>query len=123
VGIEAPAPRRRARLDVNETLLDLDLFERRFSVDEAVKVHKPSQDAYRWVASELGAAPPDICLIASHVWDTIGALAAGWQAGLILRSGKAPLGPQPTYLGDDLDVIADQLIARSEGRQPPCQAS
>jgi 2-haloacid dehalogenase len=96
----------------------IDLFERRFSVDESVKMHKPSQDAYRWLAAELDAEPANICLIASHVWDTIGALASGWQAGLILRSGNAPLGvgPQPTYLGHDLDAIADQLIARSEAR-------
>lgn len=96
----------------------IDLFERRFSVDESVKAHKPSQVAYRWLAAELDAEPADICLIASHVWDTIGALASGWQAGLILRSGNAPLGvgPQPTYLGYDLDAIADQLMARSEAR-------
>ena len=49
------------------------------------------------------------------MWDTLGALATGWQAGLILRSGNAPLpvGPQPTYIGTDLNEIADQLIARS----------
>jgi 2-haloacid dehalogenase len=48
------------------------------------------------------------------VWDTIGAGAAGWQAGLILREGNAPLGvgPQPDYIGKDLDAIADQLIER-----------
>jgi 2-haloacid dehalogenase len=54
------------------------------------------------------------CLVASHVWDTIGAGAAGWQAALILREGNAPLdvGPQPDYIGKDLDAIADQLIER-----------
>jgi 2-haloacid dehalogenase len=48
------------------------------------------------------------------VWDTIGAQAAGWQAGLILRQGNAPLGvgPQPDYIGRNLDEIADQLIAK-----------
>lgn len=37
---------------------------------------------------------------------------AGWQAGLILRQGNAPLGigPQPDYIGKNLDEIADQLI-------------
>jgi 2-haloacid dehalogenase len=75
----------------------IDLFERRFSVDETVKRHKPAQEAYHFVAGELGVDPGDICLIACHVWDTIGALAAGWQAALILREGTAPLdvGPQP----------------------------
>jgi 2-haloacid dehalogenase len=92
----------------------IDLFERRFSVDETVRRHKPAPEAYRSVAAALELDPADICLIASHVWDTIGAGAAGWQAALILREGNAPLGvgPQPDYIGKDLDAIADQLIER-----------
>jgi 2-haloacid dehalogenase len=102
----------------------IDLFERRFSVDETVRRHKPAPEAYHSVAAELAIDPGEVCLIACHVWDTIGALAAGWQAGLILRDGNAPLdvGPQPTYIGDDLDAITDQLIQRypatSSGSQP-----
>jgi 2-haloacid dehalogenase len=94
----------------------IDMFERRFSVDETVRRHKPAQEAYQSVASALGADPGDICLVACHVWDTIGAQSAGWQAGLILREGNAPLdvGPQPTYIGKDLNEIADQLIERYE---------
>jgi 2-haloacid dehalogenase len=93
-------------------------FERRFSVDETVRRHKPAQEAYHSVAAALGLEPGNICLVACHVWDTIGALAAGWQAGLILREGNAPLGvgPQPNYIGKDLDAIADQLIGRSVQR-------
>jgi len=62
----------------------------------------------------LKVDPAGICLIASHVWDTLGAVAASWQAALILREGNAPLdvGPQPDYIGKDLDVVADQLIER-----------
>ena len=92
----------------------IDVFERRFSVDETVRRHKPAPEAYHSVAAALGVDPGGICLIASHVWDTIGALAAGWQAALILREGNAPLdvGPQPDYIGKDLDAIADQLIER-----------
>jgi 2-haloacid dehalogenase len=90
----------------------IDLFERRFSVDETVRRHKPAPEAYQSVATALGADPGRICLIASHVWDTIGAGAAGWQTALILRAGNAPLGvgPQPDHIGHDLDAIADQLI-------------
>jgi 2-haloacid dehalogenase len=89
-------------------------FERRFSVDETVKRHKPAPEAYRSVATTLGLDPGDMCMVASHVWDTIGAGAAGLQAALILREGNAPLpvGPQPDYIGQDLDAIADQLIER-----------
>jgi 2-haloacid dehalogenase len=92
----------------------IDVFERRFSVDETVRRHKPAPEAYHSVAGALEVNRSDICLVACHVWDTLGALAAGWQAGLILREGNAPLdvGPQPTYIGDDLDAIADQLIQR-----------
>jgi 2-haloacid dehalogenase len=92
----------------------IDLFERRFSVDETVKRHKPAPEAYQSVAAALGLEPGGACLIASHVWDTIGAGAAGWQTAFILREGNAPLpvGPQPDYIGKDLDAVADQLIER-----------
>jgi len=92
----------------------IDVFERRFSVHETVRRHKPAPEAYHSVAAALEVDPGDICLIASHVWDTLGAVAVGWQAALILREGNAPLGvgPQPDYTGKDLDVIADQLIER-----------
>ena len=90
----------------------IDVFEHRFSVDETVRRHKPAPEAYHSVAAALNVDAADICLIACHVWDTIGAHSAGWQAGLILRQGNAPLdvGPQPDYIGKNLDEIADQLI-------------
>jgi 2-haloacid dehalogenase len=92
----------------------IDVFERRFSVDETVRRHKPAPEAYGSVVTALGVDPGDICLIACHVWDTIGAQAAGWQAGLILRQGNAPLdvGPEPDYIGKDLGEIAEQLIRK-----------
>jgi 2-haloacid dehalogenase len=92
----------------------IDEFERRFSVDETVRRHKPAPEAYHSVTAALDIEPGDMCMVASHVWDTIGAQAAGCQAGLILREGNAPLGvgPQPDYIGKDLDAIADQLIER-----------
>jgi 2-haloacid dehalogenase len=90
-----------------------DLFERRFSAD-AVKHHKPSRQAYAHVEKELGAKPAELCLIASHTWDTLGAVAAGWEAALIKRPGNDVLGvgPQPQFVGDDLNDVADQLINR-----------
>ena len=91
----------------------VDLFERRFSAD-GVKHHKPSREAYGYVEKELGAKPSQLCLIACHTWDTLGAVAAGWQAALIRRAGNDLLGvgPQPQFVGDDLNDVADQLIAR-----------
>jgi 2-haloacid dehalogenase len=91
----------------------VDLFERRFSAD-GVKHHKPSRQAYGYVETELGAQPSQFCLIACHTWDTLGAVAAGWQAALIKRVGNDVLGvgPQPHIVGKDLNDVADQLIAR-----------
>jgi 2-haloacid dehalogenase len=91
----------------------VDRFERRFSVDK-VGHHKPSHEAYAYVEAQLGARPSDMLLIASHTWDTIGALGAGWRAALIKRPGNEVLGvgPQPEVLGTDLNDVADQLIAR-----------
>jgi 2-haloacid dehalogenase len=91
----------------------VDLFERRFSAD-GVKHHKPSRQAYAYVETELGAKPSDFCLIACHTWDTLGAVAAGWEAALIKRPGNDVLGvgPQPQIVGDTLDDVASQLIAR-----------
>jgi 2-haloacid dehalogenase len=91
----------------------VDLFERRFSAD-GVKHHKPSRQAYDYVERELGVQPADLLLIACHTWDTLGAVAAGWQAALIKRVGNDVLGvgPQPQFVGRDLNDIADQLIAK-----------
>jgi 2-haloacid dehalogenase len=91
----------------------VDLFERRFSAD-GVKHHKPSREAYGYVERELGVRPAELCLIACHTWDTLGAVAAGWQAALIKRPGNDVLGvgPQPHIVGVDLNDVADQLIVR-----------
>jgi 2-haloacid dehalogenase len=95
----------------------VDLFERRFSAD-GVKHHKPSREAYGYVEKELGTKPSEMCLIACHTWDTLGAIAAGWDAALIKRVGNDVLGvgPQPSIVGNDLNDVADQLIARHNAR-------
>ncbi len=94
-----------------------DLFERRFSADE-VKHHKPSRQAYAHVEKELGVSPSQLCLVACHTWDTLGAAAAGWNAALVKRPGNDLLGvgPQPNIVGSNLNDVADQLIAQSEER-------
>jgi 2-haloacid dehalogenase len=91
----------------------VDLFDKRFSADE-VKHHKPSREAYAHVEKALGLKPSQLCLIACHTWDTLGAVAAGWQGALIKRVGNDVLGvgPQPHYVGKNLNDIADQLIAK-----------
>jgi 2-haloacid dehalogenase len=95
----------------------VDLFDRCFSVD-SVKVYKPSRQTYAYVEKELAVGPSQLCLIACHTWDTLGAVAAGWEAALIKRVGNDVLGvgPQPQIVGNDLNDVADQLIAGHKGR-------
>jgi len=105
---EVPATLRRLRdsglrlFTLTENLLEVqtrqleyggivDLFERRFSAD-GVKEHKPSRQAYAYVERELGVEPSRLCLVACHTWDTLGAVAAGWEAALIKRAGNDVLG-------------------------------
>ncbi len=61
-------------------------------------------------------------MIACHTWDTLGAVAAGWDAALIRRVGNDVLGvgPQPNIVGDNLTDVADQLIARHGVRHTNC---
>ncbi|MGY3617718.1 haloacid dehalogenase type II [Bradyrhizobium sp. USDA 10063] len=95
----------------------IDLFERRLSADSA-KHLKPSPHAYAYVERELGVGSSQLCLVACHTWDTLGAVAAGWEAAMIKRVGNDVLavGPQPQIVGDDLNDVADQLIARHRAR-------
>jgi 2-haloacid dehalogenase len=52
-------------------------------------------------------------MVAAHVWDTIGAQAAGFSGALILRAGNAPLPapgvPSPTVVAGDLIELARRL--------------
>ena len=91
----------------------IHLFERRFSAD-GIKRHKPSPEAYAYVARELDAKPAEMLMIACHTWDTIGAKGAGWGAALIKRLGNDVLevGPQPDIVGHDLDQVAEELKRR-----------
>ena len=90
-----------------------DFFERQFSV-EAARAYKPAQVLYHMVAQELDVALSDCCVVACHVWDTIGAQSAGLAAGLITRPGNALLPiaglPQPNVVAPDLPALADQMI-------------
>jgi 2-haloacid dehalogenase len=66
------------------------------------------------VAEELDVPPAAICMVAAHVWDTIGAQSIGCSGALVTRSGNAPLPvhglPQPQAVAPDLPGLASQLI-------------
>jgi 2-haloacid dehalogenase len=87
-------------------------FERQFSVDPS-RLYKPSLRLYEDVAAELGVASSACMMVAAHVWDLIGAQAAGYSGALITRPGNAPLPapdlPQPTVVVADLVELAKRL--------------
>src|SRR5262249_7962922 len=47
-------------------------FDDSFSIDR-VRRFKPAPQVYHMVAEELDVPPAAICMVAAHVWDTIGA--------------------------------------------------
>ena len=88
-------------------------FERSFSIDR-VRRFKPAPQVYHMVAAELGVPPAAICMVAAHVWDTIGAQSIGCSGALVARPGNAPLPvhglPQPQVVAPDLPGVAAQII-------------
>jgi 2-haloacid dehalogenase len=88
-------------------------FERSFSID-SVRRFKPAPQCYHMVAESLDVPLSSICMVAAHVWDTIGAQSAGCSAALVSRPGNAPLPvhglPQPQAVAPDLGGIADKII-------------
>ena len=90
-------------------------FEKSFSVDR-VRRFKPAAQGYHLVAEELNVAPSSLCMVAAHVWDTIGAQSVGYSSALITRAGNAPLVvdklPQPQIVAPDLPGVAAEAIRR-----------
>jgi 2-haloacid dehalogenase len=88
-------------------------FEKSFSIDQ-VRRFKPAPQVYHMVAEELDVPPAALCMVAAHVWDTIGAQSIGCSGALITRPGNAPLPvhglPQPQAVALDLPGVAIQLI-------------
>ena len=90
-------------------------FERSFSV-EAVRKFKPAPETYQYVADELNVDTSAICLVACHLWDTIGAQAAGCSGALVTRPYNALLPadnvPVPDLIESQLTTLADKIIER-----------
>jgi 2-haloacid dehalogenase len=103
--VDGPSPLQNAGID--------GWFEKSFSVDH-VRRFKPAPEVYRMVAEDLNASPSQICMVAAHVWDTIGAQSIGCSGALIARPGNAPLQfkevPQPQIIAPDLPAMAEQAI-------------
>ncbi len=86
-------------------------FDDIISVERA-STFKPSADAYRYAAKVLDKNVEELMLVATHDWDTHGAMSAGLQAAYIDRSG-APyhrLYLKPEIMATNMQGIAQQII-------------
>ncbi|WP_375259183.1 haloacid dehalogenase type II [Citreimonas sp.] len=103
----SPTPLERAGLAV--------FFDRSFSVHEVGRF-KPAPECYRLVAEELGVEPQDLCMIACHHWDVLGAQAIGCAGAFVTRPGNAVLSvpglTAPDVTADDMGALADEIVAR-----------
>lgn len=92
-----------------------DFFEHHFSV-ETVSKFKPAPETYQLVADTLAVDLSDLCLVACHLWDTIGAQAAGCHSAFLTRPHNAMLPvanvPEPNFVASDLLTLADKIISK-----------
>lgn len=92
-------------------------FERTFSI-ETVGKFKPAPETYRMVAKELSVETSDLCLVACHLWDIIGAQAAGCHSAFLSRPHNAilptPHVPVPNLVASDMITLADQIILNKQ---------
>jgi 2-haloacid dehalogenase len=99
-----------------------EFFERSFSV-ESVRKFKPAPETYRQVAEELRVETSALCLVACHLWDTIGAQAAGCRGALVTRPHNAILPaaevPVPDVVAAELTDLAEQIVQRWKSPQQP----
>ena len=75
---------------------------------------KPDAKVYRFVAEHLNRPIGELRLVATHDWDTHGALTAGMLAAYVDRSGAPyhPLYHRPDVYAATMDGVIEQVIAR-----------
>jgi len=80
---------------------------------EATGSFKPDPKVYAFVAERLNRPIEHLRLVATHDWDTHGALSAGMRAAYIDRSGAAyhPLYRQPDVHATNMLDVAEQIIS------------
>ena len=90
-----------------------DYFDDIVSVEETGSF-KPDPRVYEFVARRVNRPIGELRLVATHDWDTHGALSAGMHAAYIDRSGAPyhPLYRQPDVYATTMDDIVEQIIAR-----------
>ncbi|WP_298941369.1 haloacid dehalogenase type II [uncultured Psychromonas sp.] len=88
-----------------------DYFSKVVSVEETGSF-KPDPKVYRFVADLLEQPIGSLRLVATHDWDTHGAMSSGMLAAYIDRAGT-PYNPQylkPAIIKNNMNDIVDQII-------------
>lgn len=89
-----------------------EYFDEIVSVEETGSF-KPDPKVYEFVARRVGRPIDELRLVATHDWDTHGALSTGMHAAYIDRS-RAPYHPQyrlPDVNATTMEAIVEQIIA------------
>ena len=64
----------------------------------------------------MGLETSSLCLVACHLWDTVGAQAAGCRGALVTRPHNAILPAAevliPDLVASELTDLADQIVQR-----------
>ena len=91
-------------------------FDHIVSVEETGSF-KPDRKVYEYVAACVERPMSDLRLVATHDWDTHGALSAGLLAAYIDRSGAPyhPLYLRPKVFASNMCDVAEQVI-RNDAR-------
>ena len=90
-----------------------EYFDDIVSVEETGSF-KPDAKVYGFVAKRINRPIEDLRLVATHDWDTHGALTAGMHAAYIDRSGAPyhPLYHRPDVYATTMGDVVEQIIAR-----------
>ena len=100
-----------------------EYFDEIVSVEETGSF-KPDHKVYEFVARRINRPIEELRLVATHDWDTHGAMSAGMHAAYIDRSGAPyhPLYQRPDVYATTMDDVVEQIIAR-DGEISPDYAS
>jgi len=93
-------------------------FDQVVSVEETGSF-KPDPKVYQFVADHLAQPISALRLVATHDWDTHGAISAGMLAAYIDRS-SAPYHPQylkPSIVENNMNDIVEQIIKSDQENQ------
>jgi 2-haloacid dehalogenase len=80
---------------------------------DEVGAFKPHPKAYAMMIERTGASVDEVCFVAAHWWDVMGAARAGMRTGWVGRRERHLLAtvPEPTVRGGDLAAVADRIVA------------